>query len=251
MRLDKELHKRALAKSRTAAAELIANSAVLVNGTVCNKPAQIIGDDDVIEICDSSLPETLRYVSRGGLKLEHALNTFEIALDGKVCLDVGASTGGFTDCMLKRRALRVYAVDVGTSQLDASLRNNHRVVSHEQCDIRNFTPPENIDFIAADVSFISLKLILPSIAAFFHSCSYSCYYRNAILLIKPQFELEKKHKGVVTDKKTAEKITASIADFAEGLGFQVKGLLESPVLGKSGNREFLMWVGYKQEWSIK
>ncbi|MCL1788803.1 MAG: TlyA family RNA methyltransferase [Oscillospiraceae bacterium] len=234
-RLDKELHNRNLAKSRTAAAELIANHVIRVNGEICARISRIVTADDVIEICGDA-PDTLRYVSRAGLKLEHALRTFGLDLPKKICLDVGASTGGFTDCMIQHGASRVYAVDVGTNQLVDSLKQDERVVSMEQCDIRNAEIPEDVDFIAVDVSFISAKLILPELRKFVKTKA------DAVVLIKPQFELGKRHKGVITNKKTQTQITDDMMKFAEDNAFHVKGLCDSPVIGKSGNREFLMWM---------
>jgi 23S rRNA (cytidine1920-2'-O)/16S rRNA (cytidine1409-2'-O)-methyltransferase len=233
MRVDKELHLRGFAKSRTAASELIAQGKVAVNGTIPVKSSQLVSPDDVITLTGGAL----RYVSRGGLKLEHALGVFGLDITEAVCLDVGASTGGFTDCMLQHGAKRVYAVDVGTSQLAASLWENERVVSMEQCDIRTAEIAEKIGFCTVDVSFISVKLILPELKRFLQPETSS-----AVLLIKPQFELGRKHKGVITDRKVQDKIVADVADFAENTGFRVKDVVDSPILGKSGNREFLMWV---------
>ncbi|MCL2633905.1 MAG: TlyA family RNA methyltransferase [Oscillospiraceae bacterium] len=235
-RLDKELHLRGLVKSRTAAAELIENGAVSVNGTICRKPSHSVEPYDIISI----VGEQPRYVSRGGLKLEHALNEFAINLTGLVCLDVGASTGGFTDCMLQHGAKRVYAVDVGTNQFDADLRNDDRVILMEQYDIRNaklFEKSEKIDFTAVDVSFISLKHILPTFVG--ANCVRP---QNIIVLIKPQFELGKKHKGVITDKKIQQGVVDDIRMFAQSLGFTVIGTTVSPIHGGSGNKEFLMYI---------
>jgi 23S rRNA (cytidine1920-2'-O)/16S rRNA (cytidine1409-2'-O)-methyltransferase len=228
-RLDKELHLRGLAKSRSSAAELIANGSVIVNGAVCAKAAQSVSEGDVIEVTESP-----KYVSRGGLKLEHALAAFGIGgrLRGKVCLDVGASTGGFTDCMLQHGAGKVYAIDVGTNQLDARLREDARVVSIERCDIRGAAIPAEVAFTAVDVSFISVKLILPELKS------------DAIVLIKPQFEYGIRHKGVITDSKIRERIVDDVRICAEKR-FKVEGIIESPIRGKGGNQEFLMWVKLK------
>lgn len=234
-RLDKELHSRSLAKSRTAACDLITDGKVTVNGEKCVKPSTLVGEEDIIAV----VGERPRYVSRGGIKLEHALKTFDVDLSGKVCLDVGASTGGFTDCMLRHGAKKVYAVDVGTSQLSTELSdlvNSGRIISLENCDIRSFVPPEKTDFTAVDVSFISLRIILP----YLKSLKNMSVNGEIITLIKPQFELGKSHKGVITDRKTADKIADEIKTFAEKSGFSVTGFTESPVTGKSGNREFLM-----------
>jgi len=230
-RLDKELYLRGFVKSRTVAAELIADGKVNVNGEVCVKASRLVLIDDVVEVHG----EQLRYVSRGGLKLEHALNTFGIDLTGKICLDVGASTGGFTDCMLQHGASLVYAVDVGTNQLDSVLRDDGRVVSMERCDIRTAEISEEVEVCAVDVSFISLKLILPYIRS------------EAVVLVKPQFELGKKHKGVITDMKLQNKIVNDVREFAESIGFRIKDVIESPILGGSGNREFLMYVNWRDK----
>jgi 23S rRNA (cytidine1920-2'-O)/16S rRNA (cytidine1409-2'-O)-methyltransferase len=227
IRLDKQLHLQGFAKSRTQAAELIKNNSVTVNGTLCSRCSLMVSQGDVIAV----VADKQRYVSRGGIKLEYALDCFGFDLTGLVCLDAGASTGGFTDCMLQHSARKVYAVDVGTSQLDPVLRGDKRVISIENCDIRDFVPPERIDFVSVDVSFISLKLILAYIKT------------NAVVLIKPQFELGKKHslkKGVITDTKLQDSIVRDITEFARNLGFMVKDVVESPIKGGSGNREFLM-----------
>ncbi|MCL1881639.1 MAG: TlyA family RNA methyltransferase [Oscillospiraceae bacterium] len=236
-RLDKIIYEKNLAKSRTSAAELISTGKVTVNGETCTKPSQLVSETTIIELC-GEMPESLKYISRAGLKLEHALNSFEVDLQGKICLDVGASTGGFTDCMLKHSAFKVYAVDVGTNQLDDSLRHDKRVISLEQCDIRTVTTeiPEKVDFVAVDVSFISQKLILPELKRFISPKA------TLITLIKPQFELGKKHTGVITDKKTRGEVVDKVSNFAKDCGFSVKGLIESPICGKSGNHEFLMWL---------
>ncbi|MCL1867187.1 MAG: TlyA family RNA methyltransferase [Oscillospiraceae bacterium] len=233
IRLDKELHSRGLAKSRTAAADLVADGKVAVNGDIVRKSAFLVDCSDLIEI----VGEVPKYVSRGGLKLEHALTHFGLSLHGLVCLDVGASTGGFTDCMLQNGAGLIYAVDVGVMQLDSSLRSDTRVVCMEKCDIRTLESGKipKTDFCTVDVSFISLKLILPHLKDLIKDGS------GVVALIKPQFELGKKHSGVVTDQKVRDKVVREVADFAEESGFEVVGITESPVLGKSGNMEFLMY----------
>jgi 23S rRNA (cytidine1920-2'-O)/16S rRNA (cytidine1409-2'-O)-methyltransferase len=224
-RFDKELHERGLAKSRSSAADLIARGAATVNGVICTKSARLVSERDVIAC------ETPRYVSRGGLKLERALREFGTDLRGLTCLDTGASTGGFTDCMLQHGAARVYAVDVGSNQLDPLLREDSRVVSMERCDIRGAVLPEKIDFAAVDVSFISAKLILPELNRLSKSKA------SAIVLLKPQFETGRRHKGVVTDRRVHEKI---VADFIREYSAYSARVIESPVLGGDGNREFLM-----------
>ena len=260
-RLDKELHTRGLAKSRTSAAELVSQKKVAVNGVICTLVSRKVNVEDIIEV----VGELPRYVSRGGLKLEYAIEQFEIDLTGKVCLDVGASTGGFTDCMLQKGASRVYAVDVGTAQLASVLSEDERVISIENCDIRTAELPEKVGFAAVDVSFISAKLILPELKRFIFSRANAvganrndlapeqilkatdAYSRaNAvILLLKPQFELGKRHKGVVSDPRVQARVVSDMVAFAEEIGFEVGGIVESPILGKSGNREFLIKLGVK------
>ena len=178
MRLDVYLSEKNLTKSRAAAAALIKAGAVSVNGNIVEKSAFEVGENDDVKI----VGETLKYVGRGGLKLEKALEIGKIDLSGKTCLDIGASTGGFTDCMLQNGAKTVYAVDVGTNQLDEKLRKDARVVSLENTDIRDFFLNSDVDFIGADVSFISLKLVLPHIFRLLKKDG------KAVVLVKPQFE---------------------------------------------------------------
>ncbi|MGN0669618.1 MAG: TlyA family RNA methyltransferase [Oscillospiraceae bacterium] len=238
MRLDVYLSEKNLTKSRAAAAALIKAGAVSVNGKIVEKSAFEVGENDDVQI----VGETLKYVGRGGLKLEKALEIGKIDLNGKTCLDIGASTGGFTDCMLQNGAKIVYAVDVGTNQLDEKLRNDARVVSLENTDIRDFFLNSEVDFIGTDVSFISLKLVLPHIFRLLKSDG------TAVVLIKPQFEagtssvgrkaLSK--KGVVTDEKARLKIVGEVKDFAVQCGFTVLLTEKSPITGGSGNVEYLM-----------
>lgn len=238
MRLDVYLAEKGLTKSRAAAAALIKACGVSVNGKIIEKCAFDVGENDNVEI----VGETLKYVGRGGLKLEKALEIGKIDLRGKTCLDIGASTGGFTDCMLQNGAERVFAVDVGTNQLDESLRGDKRVVSLENTDIRGFFPEIQFDFIGTDVSFISLKLILPHIFRLLKTSG--C----AAVLIKPQFEAGNSpfgrkalsKKGVVTDEKIRLKIVAEVIDFAKSCGFAVICSQPSPITGGSGNIEYLM-----------
>ena len=235
-RLDVALTERGLAKSRNVAQILIKNGQVTVNGRIANKPSVTVEKTDLIKLT-GDLP---RYVGRGGEKLEKAIEAFNIALDSCVCLDVGASTGGFTDCMLQKGAEKVYAVDVGTDQLDAKLHADNRVVSLEQLDIREASdqiPP--VDFAAIDVSFISLKLILPEIKRFLKPG------KTFVALVKPQFEAGRKYlskNGVVKDKAVQEKVLADIKNFAEAEGYTVLKHAVSPILGGDGNREFLLFL---------
>lgn len=232
MRLDVYLTEKKLCKSRTAAQALIKSGGVSVSGKVCYKPSQEVSDSDSVEITG----EQLRYVGRGGLKLEAALERFALDITGAECIDIGASTGGFTDCMLQHGAAKVYAVDVGTDQLADSLRCDPRVVSMERTDIRTAELPE-ADFIGTDVSFISLKLILPHIHRLLKSGG------AAVVLIKPQFEAGRANlskNGIVREERVRLKIRDEIAGFAEGCGLTVIGTEQSPITGGDGNVEYLM-----------
>ncbi len=239
-RLDVILAEKGLAKSRTAASQLIKEGSVTVNGTVCLKPSESFDDEsDGFSVSENT--EITKYVGRGGLKLETAVKAFGIKLDGLVCLDIGSSTGGFTDCMLQNGAKRVYAVDVGTSQLAEKLRNDEHVISLEQLDIRDANEsdiPEKVSFISVDVSFISLKMILPEVKRFASAGARCC------ALIKPQFELGKAKigkSGVVKDPKLREKAVSDIRAFAEGLGYSEIKTVPSGIEGGDGNREYLMY----------
>ena len=234
MRLDIYLAENRLCKSRTAAQELIRAGGVSLNGKPCTKPSQEVCGDDRAEVTG----EQLRYVGRGGLKLEYALEHFGIDLCGRQCIDIGSSTGGFTDCMLQHGAARVFAVDVGKDQLDASLRQDSRVVSMEQTDIRTAELPE-AEFIGTDVSFISIKLILPHIFRLLKSGG------TAAVLIKPQFEAGRQNlskKGIVRDERLRLRIRDDVVRFAEECGFSVAGVCTSPITGGDGNVEYLMCI---------
>lgn len=242
MRLDIYLTENGICKSRTAAQSLIKSGGVLVGGKVCGKPSAEVGGAQV-----EVVGEQLRYVGRGGLKLEKALEVFGVKLGGALCIDIGASTGGFTDCMLQNGAARVFAVDVGRGQLDEKLRNDPKVVSLEQTDIRAFDPEKygisGADFIGADVSFISLKMILPHIKRLLAVGGTAC------VLIKPQFEVGQSlsadrsalnKKGIVRDEKIRLKIVEEIKGCARENGLTVLGTAESPIKGGDGNTEYLM-----------
>lgn len=235
MRLDVYLTENGMCKSRTAAQSLIKSGGVLVNGKTCEKASAEVDEADSIEITG----EQLRYVGRGGLKLEGAIKVFELDLSGLVCLDIGSSTGGFTDCMLQNGAKKVYAVDVGRDQLDQKLRNDSRVISMEQTDIRSAQLPEMVDFVGTDVSFISLKQVIPHI-----NRSLKCGGR-AVTLIKPQFEAGRKalsKKGIVKDAKIRAEVCRDITEFAKQCGFDVLGIALSPIQGGDGNIEYLMCI---------
>lgn len=235
-RLDVYLSDNNIVKSRSLAATLIKQGSVEVNGRICTKPSFTVGDGDNVKI----IGELPKYVGRGGLKLERALAHYRLHLDGAVCIDIGASTGGFTDCMLQNGAAKVYSVDVGTDQLDEKLRNDSRVISMEKTDIRNCvgTLPQ-VDFISIDVSFISLKLVLPSAFALLKDGG------ECVALIKPQFEAGKAHlskNGIVRDTKVHKKVCDDIAEFASAVGFERSEIIPSPITGGDGNTEYLIYL---------
>ena len=240
MRLDVYLTEKGLCKSRAEAQSLIKCGGVTLNGKPAKCSAEASDSDEI-----AIIGEKLRYVSRGGLKLEKALEVFGIDLRGKTCLDIGASTGGFTDCMLQHGAEKVFAVDVGKDQLDSNLRSDSRVISLEQTDIRDFSFDEygidGADFVGTDVSFISLKLILPHIHRLLKTGG------KGVVLIKPQFEVvgmgKKKalsKNGVVRDEKTRLFVADEITKFAENTGFSIVGREISPITGGEGNVEYLL-----------
>ena len=235
-RLDELLVERGLAQSRAKARALILAGQVLVNGRKGAKAGELIQADARVEVV-----EPPPYVSRGGLKLQAALDHFRIAVEGRVCLDVGASTGGFTDCLLKRGARRVYAVDVGRGQLDWRLRGDARVVVCEGINARYLGPeqvPEPVDLAVCDVSFISATLILPRLAALLSDTG------EMVILVKPQFEVGRGQVGkggVVRDPELHQAACRKVAEAAAGLGFHSEWI-ESPVRGAEGNREFLLYA---------
>lgn len=240
-RIDVFICEQGLVKSRNVAQMLIKEDKVALNGNICRKSGVLVDENDKIEI----VGELPKYVGRGGLKLEGAIKHFHLELNDKICLDIGASTGGFTDCMLQNGARLVYAVDVGTNQLDSKLLCDSRVVSLEKLDIRQAQNeiPNNVDFVSIDVSFISLKMILPEVKRFLGENG------KCVALIKPQFEAGKKHlgkNGVIKDKKLQQKICDEIAEFTAFLGFSVKEIIPSPISGGDGNQEFLMLFCNKQ-----
>ena len=237
MRLDAALFAKGLASSRNRAQTLIADGHVTVNGIVCLKASQSVEDTDVLHVTES-----LPFVGRGGYKLSYALSAFQLNLNGLHCLDIGASTGGFTDCMLQNGAASVLSVDVGHGQFAEELRADSRVTLMEGTDIRTL-PPETdglpADFAACDVSFISLAQILPVIPALLKP------HAKAVLLIKPQFEAGQqalnKH-GVVKDEKVRQRVVKNIQDTAALHGLVPLEVCESPVRGGSGNVEYLLYL---------
>lgn len=235
-RIDALMVSLGVAPSREKAKEMIKSGNVYLNGKVVSKAGLLASDCDIIEYKG----ESERYVSRGGLKLEKAVDVFKLDLNGYLCIDIGASTGGFTDCMLQHGAQKVYSVDVGYGQLDWKLRNDERVVVMERTNARTITPDmfgEEISFASIDVSFISVRLILPAL----HGCLNDG--ATAVVLVKPQFEAgrEKVGKnGVVREKETHREVFKTVAEFAQNNGFAVKELDFSPITGPKGNREFLL-----------
>lgn len=235
-RIDRVLVERGLVESRTRAQALILAGQVLVREQRVDKPGQLIDPNDDIRIKG----ETLRYASRGGLKLEAALREFNISPEGKNCLDVGASTGGFTDCLLQHGAARVWAIDVGHNQLVWRLRQDPRVVVLEGVNARNLDPtrfPFRFELATIDVSFISLTKLLAAVQACLTDTA------DCIALIKPQFEVGKGEVGrggIVTDPAKHRRVLEEIKNATLALGFHPVGLIESPILGAEGNREFLM-----------
>ncbi len=237
-RLDIVLFERGFADSREKAKAMIMSGIVYVNDQKEIKAGRDIKSDDAVEVRGS----TLKYVSRGGLKLEKAMESFPIDLTDTICMDIGASTGGFTDCMLQNGAKKVYSIDVGYGQLAWKLRSDSRVVNLERTNFRYVTKeqiPEDIDFASIDVSFISLKLILPVMHSLLKAEG------EAVCLIKPQFEAGKENvgkKGVVRDPEIHKNVVESIAKFANSVCFEVLGLDHSPVKGPEGNIEYLMYL---------
>ncbi len=234
-RLDSELVSRGVSRSRERAKEMIKNGSVTVNGKVVTKPAYEVEAADEITSSENEL-----YVGRGALKLEKAAKEFSLDFTGKVCLDIGASTGGFTDYMLQNGAAKVFAVDVGHGQLVQSLREDSRVVNAEGTDVRTLTTEYlggKVDFICADVSFISLKMILPKMYELLKEGA--C----AAVLIKPQFEAGRCNigkNGIVKNRKVHEQVLRDIDSFAVSTGFCTENYTYSPIKGGSGNIEYLV-----------
>lgn len=237
-RLDCLLVEQGFIPSREQAKIVIMEGKVYVDHQKCDKPGSTFPENSVIEVRG----ETLAYVSRGGLKLEKALQTFPITLTDKITMDIGASTGGFTDCMLQNGARKVYAIDVGYGQLAWKLRTDERVVNLERTNVRYLTQeqvPELVDFFSVDVAFISLRLVLP--------VAYRFLKQNgeAVCLIKPQFEAGRDKvgkKGVVRDPKIHLEVIDGILSFVQSIGFSLLGLTYSPIKGPEGNIEYLLYV---------
>jgi 23S rRNA (cytidine1920-2'-O)/16S rRNA (cytidine1409-2'-O)-methyltransferase len=241
-RLDQILVERGLCDSREKAKRAVMAGSVKINGHPARKPSDSVEPDDQLTL---NAPE--RYVSRGGYKLEHALEQFHIAVSGLTTVDLGASTGGFTDCLLQHGAAKVFAVDVGQGQLAWKLRQNRRVVVMEKTNARNLAPdcfPQPftpVDLVVVDCSFISLRKILPPAVALLHSSG------RIIALIKPQFEAGKaeadKGQGVITDPVIHQRVLRELEEFvAQVPGLFWHGVAESPLLGPAGNKEFLVLI---------
>lgn len=237
-RLDIAVFEQGYAPSREKAKALIMAGIVYVNNQKVDKAGFELKEGDVLEVRG----KTLQYVSRGGLKLEKAMQEFPITLEGKICMDVGASTGGFTDCMLQNGAVKVYSVDVGYGQLAWKLRTDERVVNLERTNFRYATReqiPNEIDFASVDVSFISLKHILPNLNTLLAPDG------QAVCLIKPQFEAGKEKvgkKGVVRDLNVHLEVVENVINLAVENGFSVMGLQFSPIKGPEGNIEYLIYL---------
>lgn len=237
-RLDLYVFEQGYADSREKAKALIMAGQVYVNGQKELKGGRAVKPDDQVEVRGEKMP----YVSRGGYKLEKAMQSFPITLTGKTCMDIGASTGGFTDCMLQNGAVKVYAVDVGYGQLAWKLRTDERVINLERTNFRYVTEeqiPDPIDFASVDVSFISLKIILPVLRERLRDGG------QAVCLIKPQFEAGREKvgkKGVVRDVNVHTEVVEDVTAFALDHGFSLLGLTYSPIKGPEGNIEYLMLI---------
>ncbi len=245
-RLDVALVRRGLVQSRERARALIMAGQVFVGERLVDKPGTLVMLDASCRIAEAS-PE-LKYVSRGGLKLEKALDTFQLDPTDRVAIDVGSSTGGFTQCLLERGAQRVYAVDVGHGQLDWKLRNDPRVVVMERTNIRHLqTLPEIMQCAVIDVSFISLRLVLPPLVPFLLSAPETWI----VALVKPQFEAGKaevdRGAGVISDPAIHQRVLNDLREWIPAnTPLQVSGEIDSPILGRDGNREFLFLLQFRQ-----
>lgn len=237
VRLDVELVRRGLADSRTAASDLIDQRRVLVSGTLADKASRQVSPGDPIELAGPPA----RFVSRGGEKLDHALGRFGVDLTACRVLDAGASTGGFTDCVLQRGASQVVAVDVGHGQLHPKLRADARVVVHEGVNVRHLSVDDTdgpVDVVVADLSFISLRTVIAALAGVLSPGGH------LIALVKPQFEAGRvevaRGKGVITDPAIHERVCAEVGEAVEEAGLEVMGWVTSPITGARGNQEFLV-----------
>jgi 23S rRNA (cytidine1920-2'-O)/16S rRNA (cytidine1409-2'-O)-methyltransferase len=242
-RLDVLLVDRGLVESRARAQAMIMAGQVRVAGQVVLKPATAIAADSTLEVDPGP-----RFVSRGGEKLDAALETFGLEVRGRICADVGASTGGFTDCLLQRGASKVYAIDVGKGILHWKLRNDPRLVVMEETNARHIASlPEPVSLVTVDASFISLKILLPVVKGWLAADGSA----GIIALIKPQFEAGRKDvskgSGVIRDPEIHRQVLQDVLSFAQAQGFGLSRLIRSPVIGPKGNVEFLAWLAAGQE----
>ena len=239
LRLDVLLVERGLAESRQRAAALILAGKVRVEGRKALKAGQRVAPDVEVEVLDPGEG----YVSRGGFKLASALDTFSLEVAGLVSMDVGASTGGFTDVLLQRGTARVYAIDVGYGQLAWKLRQNPKVVVMERTNARYLeTLPEPVNLVTIDVSFISLRLILPAVVKWLSSSGW------VVALVKPQFEAGRSQVGkggVVREKAVHRQVLENVVAYAQDVDLNVMGLIPSPITGPAGNHEFLLYLGWQ------
>jgi len=241
-RLDSFIVEKGFVKSRQRAKALIMAGKVLVNDVLADKPGTLIVDDAIVIVKQDDNP----FVSRGGLKLEEALKNIPISVKGFTCLDIGASTGGFTDCLLQYGAQKVYAVDVGYGQFDWSLRQDPKVVVIERTNIRHMPYDiinEKVDLVVADTSFISLKTVIPSAQKFMRKET------QVLALIKPQFEAGRKNVGkggVVKDPEIRKKVIQDLTFFFKEKGFKVNQVVPSPILGPKGNKEYIISLTFKE-----
>ncbi len=245
-RLDVLMVEHGLAETRDWAQRLIRAGEVRVNDQVIDQPAKLFVDD--IRIAVKNPPP---YVSRGGLKLASALDQFHLDPAGLVCVDVGSSTGGFTDCLLQRGAVKVFAIDVGTGQLHWKLRNDPRVVVMEKVNVRHLESlPAPVQFAVIDVSFISLTMILPRVFDWLTASAAQTGAPGVIALIKPQFEAGREkvgRGGIVRDPAVHQEVIDHILTFCAQQGWPSRELIESPILGMDGNKEFLVWLTREQD----
>jgi len=237
-RLDILLVEKGMAETRTKAQALILSGKVRIADKIIDKCGTMVDENSNIIIT-----EEMPFVSRGGIKLDYAINEFNLRIEGKVALDIGASTGGFTDCLLKRGAKKVYAIDVGHNQFDPKLRKDTRIILIEKFNARYISKeiiPEKIDIITIDVSFISIKKILPALKNI-------DFFGYIIALIKPEFEAERKYikKGIVKDEKVHSAILEDIISYSKSLGFNYHGYCKSPIKGAKGNVEYFILLTNK------
>ena len=237
MRIDLYLVLKLNFESRNKAAQAIKAHSILVNGKVCDKPSYDVLDTDKVMVAFDSL----KYVSRGGYKLAGALERFRIDLSGKTILDIGSSTGGFTDCALQSGAKAVYAVDVGCNQMHQSLREDKRVFLFENTNILDFNTDVAFDYLVMDVSFVSIEHVIPGVIKFLNDNN------SLICLIKPQFEVGRMiSKGVIKDKSIHLKVLNQVSDFLEANGLYINKLAPSPIKGGSGNIEFISVISKRK-----